>query len=412
MFNPVLGRLSLAVGALLSVAALPVTAASSVEESLALSMSKGIRDRMFWNLQVVSAKTKTKSEEPRDITGPVLLIKDVGSPGDYGDLATLSSKDNLLGYLSRQIDQIYANAPDPLNLSASDQAAVDGLDVKLQLYANQVVDPLTSGLLVDYANGNSNIADGLGTPKGIKAKAGDPSPTVALSVGYHLDDSNKWAVEALLLGAPLNVSVYGAGQRSGSSGDFGITGREVIKTKMLPPLVKFGYTIGDRDWIVRPYVGIAAMYAIFFDTKSTKDFSVYQGGATSVSIKNSFGVGPMLGLSSGDLSESGWRVGVSVGKIRLKTEATLVTRGTMISSDSAVTNDYGPLVNAAIDAGEGAVNSTNRQYFPNGFTTELIKDLAAFKATKGGDGTLGTFVRKQKSTLDNTIFMLSVGRSF
>ncbi len=43
------------------------------------------------------------------------------------------------------------------------------------------------------------------------------------------------------------------------------------------------------------------------------------------------------------------------------------------------------------------------------------KDLAAYKATPaggGGDGTLGTFVRKQRSTLDNTIFMLSVGKSF
>ena len=49
----------------------------------------------------------------------------------------------------------------------------------------------------------------------------------------------------------------------------------------------------------------------------------------------------------------------------------------------------------------------------DGFTTEMMKDLAAYKKAKqGGDGTLGTFVRKQRSTLDNTILMLSVGKSF
>ena len=34
------------------------------------------------------------------------------------------------------------------------------------------------------------------------------------------------------------------------------------------------------------------------------------------------------------------------------------------------------------------------------------------KAAGTGDGTLGTFVRKQKTTLDNTLLMLTVGRSF
>ena len=118
MFNPVLGRISLAVGALLSVAALPVSAASSIEESLALSMSKGIRDRMFWNLQVVSTKTKTKSEEPRDITGSVVRLRDLGTDAqfqEYVATATIADRDNLLGHLVNQMDAILASTSGPLS---------------------------------------------------------------------------------------------------------------------------------------------------------------------------------------------------------------------------------------------------------------------------------------------------------
>jgi len=45
----------------------------------------------------------------------------------------------------------------------------------------------------------------------------------------------------------------------------------------------------------------------------------------------------------------------------------------------------------------------------------LIRDLIAVRAAREGSSgasDLGTFVRKQRTTLDNTLFMLSVGRSF
>lgn len=83
--------------------------------------------------------------------------------------------------------------------------------------------------------------------------------------------------------------------------------------------------------------------------------------------------------------------------------------------------DYKQITLDAIDNGEELVlpqaqkteSKAGVVAFPDGFTTELIKDLAAFRqTTQGGDGTLGTFVRKQRSTLDNTILMLSIGKSF
>lgn len=346
--------------ALLVAASLPSVAGSSADGGLQLNMSSAVRSRMFWSLQAISTKTTTKSEGPRDITGPVVSLRDLGSAADYQnylDGAPVSSN-SMLGYLSGQIDAIIA-AGGGGPVSGASLAKVLALDAKINAYGSQVIPGLTAAIQGDYANGNANINDGLGSPKGILAKAGDPSSTVALSLGYYLDDANKWAVEALVLGAPVRATVYGAGTRAGGTSPLSLDGQALIQTKMIPPIVKFGYNFGSRDWLVRPYAGVAAMYAVFFDSKTTNFFNDYQGGKTSVSIKNALGIGPMLGLSAGDQNDSGWQFGVSIGKIRLKTEATLVTRNTMITSDSLVSSDYGAqTVNAIKVIGEQNAKSS------------------------------------------------------
>lgn len=433
MFNPVRSRVALVVGALFAVAAVPASAGSSVEDSLALSMSQGIRDRMFWNLSVVSTKTKTKSEQPRDMTPEIVKISDL-----------VAMKNQLAeGLLARTgVDARLTSSP--VNLSGSGAAAVsvrnalqteqDFIDYyKIKYYGAPGAAGLTGiGLLDQALVEDYGFASGTGyltTPQGIRAKAGNPSSTVALSVGYYLNDGHNWAVEALVLGAPVRATIQGAGTNDDGAPNQ-LAGRDIIHTKMLPPLVKLGYYFGDRSWWARPYVGVGAMYTIFFDTKTTSHFDQYNGGSgkTSVSIKNAMGAGPFVGLESGDLS--GWRVSLSVGRIKFSTEATLVSRGTQFRTGDPALLDYKGTTTAAIEQGESLRNTANNNannayrvktgdttavvnFMPNGFTTEMMKDLAAYKQSQGeGDGTLGTFVRRQKSTLDNTLFMLSVGKSF
>ncbi len=407
MLNPVRSRFSLAVGALLVMTALPAAAGPSIEDSLALSMSKGLRDRMFWNLSVVSTKTKTKSEQPRDMTPEIVSIQ-----------ALSDMRADLVSKLPAGTVLTGSSVPSSLT---TDQDKINW--IKQRYYGTWEQFSIAGTPLLDAAlQEDYGFAPGEGyltTPQGIRAKSGNPSETAALSVGFYLNDDQNWAVEALVLGAPLRASVYGAGTNDRGEPNQ-LVGKEIIRTKMLPPIAKFGYYFGNRDWVVRPYVGVAAMYAIFFDTKTTSYFDEYQGGKTSISLKNAFGVGPFIGLQS-DVAKSGWNVGLSVGKIKIKTEATLVTRGTMFGTGSLALQDYKQVTLDAINNGEELVlpqaQATEGRAgvvaFPNGFTTELVKDLAAFKQAKqGGDGTLGTFVRKQRSTLDNTILMLSVGKSF
>lgn len=463
MFNPVRSHFSLAVGALLVMTALPAAAGPSLEDSLALSMSKGIRDRMFWNLSVVSTKTKTKSEQPRDMTPEIVSIAGLTDMRNQ-KAAELYERLTVAGGLTVTEDKFFQALNSSVSLSNTTttgtgttlenrlniiairnalQTQQDLTDlVKVRYYGTPTSLGLTATNLLDGALSapadpdpaldGYGFASGEGyltTPQGIRARAGNPSETVALSVGYFLNDDQNWAVEALVLGAPLRATVYGAGTNDRGEPNQ-LAGQKIINTKMLPPMAKFGYYFGNRNWVVRPYVGVAAMYAIFFDTKTTSYFDDYQGGKTSISLKNAFGVGPFVGLQS-DVAKSGWNVGLSIGKIKLKTEATLVTRGTLFKTGDLALTDYKQTTTDAIEQAESLLNtanlaanqvgaltgfaSTGNNIAPNGMTTELMKDLAAYKATAaggGGDGSLGTFVRKQRSTLDNTIFMLSVGKTF
>lgn len=449
MLKPVLGRFSLSVGALLVAAAMPVSAAS-IEESLALSMSKGLQSRMFWNIQAVSTKTKTKSEQPRDLTPEIVSIRDLTAMRNQKglDLYNRLVADGELSLTQEQFfSALNSNTPlqttntalpfyqDIVDIRNALQSTDDLVDlVKVRFYGYPSPTQLTAVALLDRALQDDYgfaVEQGyLTTPQGIRARSGNPSDTLALSVGFYLNDEQNWAVEALVLGAPLRASIYGAGTNDRGETN-GLDGKEIIQTKLLPPIAKFGYYFGDRSWSVRPYLGVAAMYSIFFDTKTTPFFDGYQGGKTSISLKNSFGVGPFVGLQS-DVANTGWRVGLSVGRIKFKTEATLVTRNTMFKTDDLALKDYKDVTLEAIDNGEAlivpqadtamrAVNTRLGNIFTlpasfvpgSNFTTELIKDLAAYKqAFQGGDGSLGTFVRKQNTTLDNTIFMLSIGKTF
>jgi outer membrane protein W len=413
---------------------------------------------MFWNLSVISTTTKTKSEEPRDLTPEIVKIEDLIAMSEKIRVDLLERTGVDAKTTSRVLTSTTRDALGQSTLSDEEYARNLSDFYKHKLYGNglgttsgwgvnEAIYQLDKGLDESYGFSPDALDGYLTTPRGILAKSGNPSPTVALSVGYYLNDDQNWAVEALVLGAPLRVTIQGAGVNDEGTPNQ-LAGNDIINTKMLPPLLKFGYYFGDRTWVVRPYVGVAAMYSIFFDTKSTSYFEKYNGGKTSVSIGNKFAVGPMLGLESGDLS--GWRVGLSVGRIKFSTEATLVTRGTMFRTGDLALKDYKRNVNDAngeavklgvydaIEAAEDVLGAQDAApplltgpmrfnaawsasgrstpspgFMTEGFTTEMMKDLAAYKkANQGGDGTLGTFVRKQRSTLDNTIFMLSVGKSF
>jgi outer membrane protein W len=327
-----------------------------------------LRERMFMRLDYIRANVKTTTSAVKDVNGPVVTPE---------DLMTVRASSFLNEYVG----------PPPTLAT---------------LRANylQLRNSLRDGLAADAAAGYTCEATGLGTPCNTRARSQSMIGTPAVSIGYYLDDDFAWAVEGFVLAKPIDVTLQGDGPTS-------LNGKDIIKLKLLPPVVKLGYYFGARGDAIRPYAGLLGSYAVFYDIKATSTLNGYVGGSnpndTTVGIKNAFGWGWMLGARA-DLNDD-WHVAFNIGKIRYKTEATLVTHNTVITSDSAVLQDYGPKAVEAVTAGDSVI--THGQ----GGVTQLMCDVA--RAKYGNTScNHGTFTRKASSVLDNTLFVLSVGRSF
>ena len=353
----------------------------------------------------VYVKIKTKSGDTYDVTGPVV---------------TLSELENVFkGPLSR-----YSNID--FSLPGSSFTPQENFDY---LFTSDVLFDEQKGIPLLTNNMRANGITGIGTPPGIKGFAKPEAGTLGVSIGAFLDDDYKWLVEAYVLAAPISTSVNISGvtvranvPRGQQPGEYpiGIDGQEIIKTKLLPPVLMFGRYFGDEKSMFRPYLGAMGMYAIFYDTKATETLNSYVGGTnpgdTTVSIKNAFGLGPVMGLKVNLWDD--WHASLNVGHVKLKTQATLTTRNTRITSQSKIVQDLGSLSDN-ITTGEsvyGSLSSCREGYedacqivIRNGGLTSMV--MKGIMADRGADN-LGTFVRKTNTTLTNTIFMLSVGRSF
>jgi outer membrane protein W len=341
-------------------AAQPVMAQSQLSNLFA-NASPSVRDRMFMRLDYIRANVKTTSGDVKDVTGPVVTVADI---------------------------RRMSRAPVSNASYTSVAGALDG-----GINGNTL-----AGTIGDVADpAYACEAPGLGTPCGIRAKSQTMIGTPAISLGYFLEDEYEWAIEAFVLAKPIDVTIQGDGNNH-------LNGHDLVKLKFLPPTVTLARYFGKKSDRIRPFVGLMGSYGIFYDTKATEYLNDYQGGQsagdTSIKIKNVLGWGGLVGVHSkvGD----DWSVNLSAGKMRYKTEATMITRNTVITSDSQVLLDYGPGAQNAIATGNDRII---------GGTTRIMCDLARSKYGNS-ECNQGTFVRKVSSTLDSTLFVLSVGRSF
>jgi outer membrane protein len=372
---------ALAIGAFLTCALVAQSAVAQTRSIFPEDMSPSIRSRLFLRLGYTSAFIKTKSGETRDVTGPVLSRAELAAAFQRG--IAISTPGNAL---------FDANSP---NNDQNEGGTYDFFGK--QLLGNPGVG--TAGILANLG------LDGLGTPAGVRAKAANAG-TPTLSLNYWLTDDYKWAVEAFVLGVPLDVKAYGDAINAEGK-PMAINGKELISTKMLPAFFVVSRYFGEPSATFRPYVGVGAMYAIFFDSKASDTLNTYVGGKTSVSLKNSFGVGPFAGLVA-NVADS-WHVNLSLGQIQLKTTATLRTTDTMIKTGDAVLADYPQILANAIKLADNGTRSAQWFGTADGMTSALTSIAADLKGTPGS---LGTFVRKTDQKLTNTIVTLSVGKSF
>lgn len=381
-------------------------------DSLSLKIASALQpDRFFMRATVIGVHIKTKSADTVDVTGPVVSkyeLRNVFAPGrpvsDYPNI-------NWVGTQGTSPQDVY-------DAIGSDSFLRDTQVAGLETVINRL-----------------GSLPGIGTPRGLKGEAASTAGTAGISLGYFLDDEHKWVIETFLLAAPVHSSVRAKGLVQGSGNTVSpmfINDQKILTTKLVPPTVMFGRYWGDKNSKFRPYTGVVAMYAIFTDTKATDFLNTYVGGGnpgdTTVSIKNSFGMGPMVGMRY-QFADS-WHASLNIGSVKLKANAKITTRNTFIGSGAPVLGDLGA-IGQDIRAGESIFSNAGgckdgysdvceivRQN--GGLASILMKgviaDRAAGRTENGlvtGDGqSLGTYVRKTDTTLTSTLFMLSVGRSF
>jgi len=409
-------------------------------DSLSLKIASALQERTFMRASVLAVKVKTKSGETYDVTGPVMT---------RAELATV------LRYTKNA-----AGNPSNSAVTAATTGSVADTAFRDYLFSIGYTAPTGASSASSLANRLSRSGDAggqivtsldgqglteLGTPPGITGEAKKHMATAGFSLGYYLDDGFRWAVETFVLAAPLSTSVTAHGVSTWRSDNidgyvlrpFGLEGQKIISSKLLPPTVMVGRYWGGPGARFQPYTGLMAMYAIFYDTKASEALNSYVGGSTpggtTVSLKNTFGAGPMVGFKY-EMNDT-WHVGLSVGSVRLKTVATLTTRNTLFTKSAGATQDFGyaasldPASQAAASisdtiklgedlfagpaqtgvASSGVTPELSKIVTANGGLTSLVSKAVAFSR---GQSDLGTYVRKNETTLDSTILMMSVGYKF
>jgi len=386
------------------------------ESTLSLRLANALRTRLFMGAGVIAVNVKTKSGETRDVTGPVITRSDLE--------ALLANKSYIAG--------VVTGTSTPNGVATALTRPGLGVD-QLVTVMTEGLDRKSAAVTGDPADDNDRI-DFLGTPPGIRGEAVRQTGSAGFSLGYYLSDDHTWAVEGYVLAAPLRSAVLARGNttyRVAGDADallpqtFGLDGQKIISTKLLPPFIQFGRYWGNKDQRWRPYTGLIAMYAIFFDTKATEALNSFVGGSnpgdTTVSLKNAFGVGPMVGLRYA--IDDDWHASFNLGSLRLRTQATLTTRNTIFTKQSGAIYEYGykasvPLpeagsyvlsVSDVINTAETQTYAGNKIIQANGGVTAIVsRAVAALR----GQSNLGTYVRKTDTSLTSTMLMLNVGRSF
>jgi outer membrane protein len=393
LFNKATGIAAAAVALMTAFSAVPAFAQTS-NTIFPEGWDRSVRDRMFMRLGYIAMDPKTKSSEVYDVTGPVIAKGELTAYAQNADLSALTADQSL---------------------------AVTSAATRLDRPFN----PGPGGALAEGFN-NPNWAgtryeNGLGTPGGIKSKIGN-SGTPAVSIGFYLTEEYTWALEAFLLGLPMKIKAYGDGTREDDGAPLGLSGHQLISAKMLPPTFLLGRYFGDKNAKLRPYLGVGGAYAIFFDAKTTNFLDTYVGGKTTVALKNSMGWGGFAGLQYNITDAT--TIGLNLGLLKLKSQATLTTRNTIMLGEGdladrgvpSVLRDYPLYVRRAMFAagpsGSGVTLGNGREVIN---LTDLTEGLAILRQAEGraapGDG-IGTYVRKQNIDVTSKLFMLTVGHSF
>jgi outer membrane protein len=160
------------------------------------------------------------------------------------------------------------------------------------------------------------------TPTGISVEVRDKS-TLFFSYARELNDH--WDVE-FALGAPpthdIVLTINNAGLPAGAQA---LSGQVGAKVRQVAPTLFANYKFLEKSSSLRPFIGVGINYTRFDKTTSTAANNALDGGLTSISLEDSYGLALHGGVTY-RISDQ-WSLSASLATARVKSKITTNTLG-------------------------------------------------------------------------------------
>jgi outer membrane protein len=166
------------------------------------------------------------------------------------------------------------------------------------------------------------------TPTGISVEVRDKTTPF---FSYSREINDQWDVEFALGAPPTHDIVLTINNPGLPASAQALSGQVAARVRQVAPTLFANYKFLEKTSRLRPFIGVGINYTRFDNTTSTAANNALDGGPTSVSLKDSYGLALHGGVTY-RLSDQ-WSVSASLATAQVKSKITTNTLGIERSAD-------------------------------------------------------------------------------
>ena len=184
------------------------------------------------------------------------------------------------------------------------------------------------GIVSIAPNSTASDVTGAFTPAG---RSLDVRPQTTLFVSYTRRINDNWDVEGQFGWPPthdVNIVIRNPALPASVQS---LNGQVGARVRQVAPTLFVNYNFADKSSTVRPFVGLGVNYTSFNKADSTVQGNALNGGATSLSLEDSFGLAAQVGLNLKVNDQ--WSFSAALSTASVRTKLTSNTLGVLRSAD-------------------------------------------------------------------------------
>ena len=170
------------------------------------------------------------------------------------------------------------------------------------------------------------------TPSGLSVNISDKS---TLFFSYAREINDQWDVELALAAPPTHDIILAVNNSSLPAGVQAFSGQVGARVRQVAPTLFANYKFLEKTSPLRPFIGVGINYTNFDRTTSTAASNALNGGPTSISLKDSFGLALHGGVTLRISNQ--WSLSTSLATAQVKSKITTNTLGVERTADISFT---------------------------------------------------------------------------